>query len=80
MTPSKKLSSTGDALSVARKGVEELAKTMVKKITIRIGKTEVKAGNIGEIALSGRTVSLFGRARRKPCARLHAHKSPPAYL
>jgi phosphotriesterase-related protein len=44
---------------VARKSVEELAEIMTKEITVGIGKTEVKAGNIGEIALSGRTSEPF---------------------
>lgn len=44
---------------VASKSVEQLAEIMVKEITEGIGKTGVKAGNIGEIALSGRTREPF---------------------
>lgn len=38
---------------IADKSVEELAEIMVKEITVGIGSTGVKAGNIGEIAMSG---------------------------
>ena len=44
---------------VASKSIEELAEIMVKEITVGIGRTGVKAGNIGEIALSGRTRDPF---------------------
>ena len=44
---------------VASKSIEQLAEIMVKEITEGIGKTGVKAGNIGEIALSGRTREPF---------------------
>jgi phosphotriesterase-related protein len=44
---------------VAARGIEELAEIMVKEITAGIGRTGVKAGNIGEIALSGRTREPF---------------------
>jgi len=44
---------------VATKSIEELAEAMVKEITVGIGRTGVKAGNIGEIALSGRTREPF---------------------
>jgi phosphotriesterase-related protein len=44
---------------VAAKSIEELAEIMTKEITVGIGRTGVKAGNIGEIALSGRTREPF---------------------
>lgn len=44
---------------VASKSVEQLTEIMFKEITEGIGKTGVKAGNIGEIALSGRTREPF---------------------
>src|SRR5579863_1557017 len=44
---------------VAAKSVEQLAEILIKEITEGIGKTGVKAGNIGEIALSGRTREPF---------------------
>lgn len=44
---------------VAAKSVEELTEIMTAEITEGIGKTGVKAGNIGEIALSGRTRQPF---------------------
>ncbi|HKV55930.1 MAG TPA: hypothetical protein VJN94_14960 [Candidatus Binataceae bacterium] len=44
---------------VAAKSIEELAEIMTREITVGIGKTGVKAGNIGEIALSGRTREPF---------------------
>jgi len=44
---------------VAARSTEELAEIMVKEITVGIGRTGVKAGNIGEIALSGRTREPF---------------------
>lgn len=50
---------------LARKSVEELAEAMVKEITVGIGRTSVKAGNIGEIALSGRTREPFTPGEEK---------------
>lgn len=50
---------------IANKGIEELAEIMVKEITVGIGKTGVKAGNIGEIALSGRTREPFQPGEEK---------------
>lgn len=73
---------------VARKRVEELAEIMIKEITIGIGNTGVKAGNIGEIALSGRTREPFqpdeekvlraaARAQRETGASLTIHPNFP---
>jgi phosphotriesterase-related protein len=50
---------------IAKKGIEELAEIMIKEITVGIGKTGVKAGNIGEIALSGRTREPFQPGEEK---------------
>jgi phosphotriesterase-related protein len=44
---------------VASSSLEQLAEAMVKEITVGIGRSGVKAGNIGEIALSGRTREPF---------------------
>jgi phosphotriesterase-related protein len=44
---------------VASNSIEQLAEAMVKEITVGIGRSGVKAGNIGEIALSGRTREPF---------------------
>ena len=38
---------------IAAKSIEELTDIMVKEITVGIGNTGIKAGNIGEIAMSG---------------------------
>ena len=38
---------------IADKNIEELAEIMIKEITVGIGDTGIKAGNIGEIAVSG---------------------------
>src|SRR5712692_10512772 len=38
---------------IARKSVDELADIMIKEITVGIGNTGIKAGNIGETAMSG---------------------------
>lgn len=73
---------------VARKRVEELAEIMIKEITVGIGNTGVKAGNIGEIALSGRTREPFqpdeekvlraaARAQRATGASLTIHPNFP---
>lgn len=50
---------------VARKSVEELTEIMTREITVGIGDTGVKAGNIGEIALSGRTREPFQPGEEK---------------
>jgi phosphotriesterase-related protein len=44
---------------VASSSIEQLAEAMVKEVTVGIGRSGVKAGNIGEIALSGRTREPF---------------------
>jgi phosphotriesterase-related protein len=49
----------------ARKSVEELADMMVKELTVGIGRTGIKAGNIGEIAMSGRPTEPFQPGEEK---------------
>jgi phosphotriesterase-related protein len=44
---------------LASKSVEELTDVMVKELTVGIGRTGIKAGNIGEIAMSGRPTEAF---------------------
>jgi phosphotriesterase-related protein len=74
---------------VKAKSIEELAEIMTKEITVGIGRTGVKAGNIGEIALSGRTREPFrpdeekvlraaARAQRATGVSLTVHPNFPA--
>ncbi len=44
---------------IAGKSVEQLRDIMMEEITVGIGKTGIKAGNIGEIAMSGRPSEPF---------------------
>jgi phosphotriesterase-related protein len=50
---------------LARKSVEELSEIMIKEITTGIGNTGVKAGNIGEIAMSGQPHEPFQPGEEK---------------
>lgn len=50
---------------IARKGVEELTDLMIKEITVGIGNTGIKAGNIGEIAMSGQPHEPFQPGEEK---------------
>jgi phosphotriesterase-related protein len=50
---------------IARKTVEELSEIMIKEITVGIGNTGVKAGNIGEIAMSGQPHEPFQPGEEK---------------
>ncbi|MGH7932341.1 MAG: phosphotriesterase family protein [Candidatus Binataceae bacterium] len=50
---------------IAAKSIEELAEIMVKEITVGIGRSGIKAGNIGEIAMSGRTRDPFQPGEEK---------------
>jgi phosphotriesterase-related protein len=50
---------------IARKSVEELSDIMINEITTGIGNTGVKAGNIGEIAMSGQPHEPFQPGEEK---------------
>jgi phosphotriesterase-related protein len=50
---------------IARKSVEELSEIMTNEITTGIGNTGVKAGNIGEIAMSGHPHEPFQPGEEK---------------
>ncbi|HEV8717926.1 MAG TPA: hypothetical protein VGX03_34555 [Candidatus Binatia bacterium] len=50
---------------IAGKSIEELTDVMVKEITVGIGNTGIKAGNIGEIAMSGRPHEPFQPGEEK---------------
>jgi phosphotriesterase-related protein len=50
---------------IASKSVEELADIMIKEITVGIGNTGIKAGNIGEIAMSGAPPQPFQPGEEK---------------
>ena len=50
---------------IADKSVEELSEIMIKEITEGIGNTGIKAGNIGEIAMSGRPEEPFQPSEEK---------------
>lgn len=50
---------------IAGKSIEELTDIMVKEITVGIGNTGLKAGNIGEIAMSGRPHEPFQPGEEK---------------
>jgi phosphotriesterase-related protein len=51
--------------AIAGKSIEELRDIMIGEITAGIGTTGVRAGNIGEIAMSGRTSEPFQPAEEK---------------
>jgi phosphotriesterase-related protein len=51
--------------AIAGKTVEELADIMIKEITVGIGNTGIKAGNIGEIAMSGQPHEPFQPGEEK---------------
>src|ERR1700730_5580421 len=50
---------------IAGRSVEELSEIMIKEITVGIGNTEIKAGNIGEIAMSGQPHEPFQPGEEK---------------
>jgi len=50
---------------IARKSVEELSEIMIREITTGIANTGVKAGNIGEIAMSGQPHEPFQPGEEK---------------
>lgn len=50
---------------VAEKSVEELAEQMVREITVGIGDTGIRAGNIGELAMSGAAHQPFQPSEEK---------------
>ena len=50
---------------VANKSIEELTDIMIKEITVGIDNTGIKAGNIGEIAMSGRPHEPFQPGEEK---------------
>ncbi len=50
---------------IAAKSIEDLADIMVKELTVGIGRTGIKAGNIGEIAMSGRPTEAFQPGEEK---------------
>lgn len=73
---------------LASRSVEELAEIMVKELTVGIGRTGIRAGNIGEIAMSGRPSEPFqpgeekvlraaARAQRKTGVSLTVHPNFP---
>lgn len=51
--------------AIAAKSVAELADIMIREITVGIGNTGIKAGNIGEIAMSGQPHEPFQPGEEK---------------